>query len=513
MLNRLDLAELLTRIQDKRHQDSLRALGLLPLPQSDPEAREADLLRRYKTMQEFLRTSKQFGAQRQESEKLATRIGMENLARTAGYADPIRLTWAMEAAAVADLKDGAVTKTVGEVEVSLAINGLGLPELTVIKKGKSLANIPPAVKKEPEVAELVARKTDITRQVSRMRESLEGAMCRGDLFTGTELATLLEHPILKPLLRNLVFIEAEGNEPVLGYPIGDNRLEDCDGGTFTLNAATALRIVHPYDLLHTGKWEQWQKDCFLRERIQPFKQVFRELYVLTDAETADGTKSQRYTGHQVNPKQALALFNKRGWIGGGDYDYDSDGPRKTFHEAGYTVSVGFMGWTLTPADVEGSTIEEVRFTKKGDWKPVPLNTVPPRIFSEAMRDLDLVVSVAHVGGVDPEASQSTVEMRAALVREAMTMLKITNVRFQKSHAIIDGTLATYNVHLGSAVVHRQPGGYLCIVPVHSQHRGRLFLPFVDDDPRTAEVLSKVLLLAKDSEIKDPTILEQILVVR
>jgi hypothetical protein len=51
---------------------------------------------------------------------------------------------------------------------------------------------------------------------------------------------------------------------------------------------------------------------------------------------------------------------------------------------------------------------------------------------------------------------------------------------------------------------------LCIIPVHSQHRGRLFLPFADDDPRTAEVLSKVILLARDSEIKDPTILQQIL---
>jgi hypothetical protein len=66
------------------------------------------------------------------------------------------------------------------------------------------------------------------------------------------------------------------------------------------------------------------------------------------------------------------------------------------------------------------------------------------------------------------------------------------------------------VHLGSAVVHRQPGAALCIVPVHGRHRGRLFLPFVDDDPKSAEVLSKVILVAKDTDIKDPTILEQIL---
>jgi hypothetical protein len=37
----------------------------------------------------------------------------------------------------------------------------------------------------------------------------------------------------------------------------------------------------------------------------------------------------------------------------------------------------------------------------------------------------------------------------------------------------------------------------------------LFLPFADDDPRTAEVLSKVLLLARDKEIRDPNILEWI----
>jgi hypothetical protein len=65
------------------------------------------------------------------------------------------------------------------------------------------------------------------------------------------------------------------------------------------------------------------------------------------------------------------------------------------------------------------------------------------------------------------------------------------------------------VHLGSGVVHKQPGGSLCVVAVSAQHRGRLFLPFADDDPRTAEVLSKVLLLARDQEIQDPTILQQI----
>jgi hypothetical protein len=59
------------------------------------------------------------------------------------------------------------------------------------------------------------------------------------------------------------------------------------------------------------------------------------------------------------------------------------------------------------------------------------------------------------------------------------------------------------------IVARRPGGALCIIPVGSQHRGRLFLPFADDDPKTAEIVAKVLLLARDHEIRDPTILEQL----
>ena len=52
-----------------------------------------------------------------------------------------------------------------------------------------------------------------------------------------------------------------------------------------------------------------------------------------------------------------------------------------------------------------------------------------------MRDLDLVVSVAHAGGVDPQATASTVEMRAALLRETCAMLGRYNVRVQKHHAV------------------------------------------------------------------------------
>jgi hypothetical protein len=102
-----------------------------------------------------------------------------------------------------------------------------------------------------------------------------------------------------------------------------------------------------------------------------------------------------------------------------------------------------------------------------------------------------------------------VELRAAVLRETCALLEIANVAVEKSRATIRGQRATYSMHLGSGSVQVLPGGSLLIVPVHGQHRGRLFLPFADDDPKTAEVVSKAILLARDAEIQDPSIAEQI----
>lgn len=56
-------------------------------------------------------------------------------------------------------------------------------------------------------------------------------------------------------------------------------------------------------------------------------------------------------------------------------------------------------------------------------------------------------------------------------------------------------------------VYPAPG--VIVIPAGSQHRGRIFLPFLDEDLKTTEILSKVILFAEDRRLKDPTIPEQI----
>lgn len=161
------------------------------------------------------------------------------------------------------------------------------------------------------------------------------------------------------------------------------------------------------------------------------------------------------------------------------------------------------------SDVEAPTLEWVEFSDRKTFESLAVGQVPDLIYSEVMRDVDLAVSVAHAGGVDPQTSHSTIEMRRAVVEFNLPLFQIDNVVLKDSHALIHGTRGNYNVHLGSGVVHQEDGAMLNILPVHSQKRGKLFLPFVDEDPKTAEIMSKIVLLAQDKKIRDPFILEQI----
>lgn len=494
LMGKVDEPEVVQRIRDKRHQDSVRALGLLPLPD------EASLLRRYELMRGFVASDRTSGSQRRASESAAVEVGLENLARTAGYRDPQRLVWAMEAESVRDLAEGPVVAEDGDLVVSLSIDAGGSPELVVHRGGRPLKSIPPGSAKAPEIAALRDRATSLRKQLRRMRTSLETSCVLGDAFDGDELAGLLRHPIIAPMLNDLVLVDDQG---VMGFPRGGTSLSAPDGTERV--AAGGLRIAHPVDLLSSGEWAEFQHVVMAAERRQPFKQLFRELYTLNENERGErGVSSRRYAGHQVQSRQAGGIFTSRGWVA----DFER-GFARTFHAQKITAWCHLLDGWGSPTEVEDATIDEITFHPAGAWEPLALDEVPSRVFSETMRDLDLVVSVAHAGGVDPEASESSIAVRGRLVDETASMLGMTNVDVGGHHARVKGKLGTYSIHLGSGIVHRIPGNAVCIVPVSAQHRGRIFLPFTDDDPRTAEIVAKVVLLARDDKIKDPTILEQL----
>ena len=501
LLGKVAKKELVDGIKKRNLKENVRLIGLLPLAKGAKQNR--DLLDRYEVLEGYRKYANGLSSMSRPEAVRAHEIGMQNLASTAGFADPMRLQWALEAQSTADLASGPLEVKKGDVRFVLELDSDAVPVTTVYRGEKVLKSLPKTVNKDKKFVALRDRAKHLKKQSSRIKVSLESAMCRADRFTGEELQQLSQHAVLWPQLQRLVLI----NETQLGYPVKNGKaLKDFAGKTTSVKKADSLRIAHPYDLLETKQWPKWQRECFNIERLQPFKQVFRELYVVSAQEKKDKTVSRRYAGHQVNRKQAFALWGRRGWA---IDEYDE--VWKSIHYADLNVSVGFEHGVTTPLEVEGLTLETVRFSSRRDHKELPLTKVPPVLFSEVMRDLDLVVSVAHVGEVDPEISASTVELRRVLLTETCQLLGLKNVKLKpkSNFATIQGEIANYRIHLGSGVVHKLPGGSVCLVPVHSQHRGRLFLPFADNDPKTAEVLSKTLLLARDQEIDDPILLEQL----
>ena len=492
----IKLSEVIQKITEKRDKDYVMALGLVPI---NKKKEEEDLVSRYNLLQTFLKESKQFGQQRQESEKNAVEIGLDNLSRNAGYEDSIRFSWAMEAKATQQIMEKS-TLVIDDTQLQLVVDEEGKADIIVTKGDKTLKSIPDKYKKSKEVEALKEGKTYLTKQYSRTRLSLEQAMLSQTLFTVAELHRIMEHPVVKAMLSKLVLFNPENQDSGFWQ---DGKLLNAEGTLTPLKADDKLLIAHPSHLFYAVQWDLYQKYLFDKELKQPFKQVFRELYIPTKDELETSNRSERYQGHQVQPQKTVALLRGRGWT----VNYE-EGLQRVYHKEGFRATIYAAADWYTPSDVEAPTLEYVVFYSLKDGKEVPMKEINPVIFSEVMRDVDLVVSVAHVGGVDPEASHSTMQMRAALARESARLFKLTNVEVKERHILVKGKLGEYSIHLGSGMVSRG-GLQLSILAVQSQHRGRVFLPFVDDDPKSAEIISKMHLLAEDDKIKDPTILRQI----
>jgi hypothetical protein len=175
-----------------------------------------------------------------------------------------------------------------------------------------------------------------------------------------------------------------------------------------------------------------------------------------------------------------------------------------------------------------ASTDQVRFTPIGGGDPLPLVDVPPIVFSEAMRDVDLFVGVSSIAA-DPEWVDrgdryiaywrehsfgelgATAETRREVLEELIPQLKIApRLEIDDRYLRVRGELRTYKIHLGSGNVLMEPNDeYLCIVPARGgKANPRVLLPF-EDDARLSEIISKAFLLAGDKKITDRTILDQI----
>ena len=436
---------------------------------------------------------------------------------------------------------GVLREPLGEYTAELRITGTDSVELTWVRAdGKPQKSVPAALKTThaEELKELKQTAQEMGKMLPAQRDRLEQLLLAERVLPlAAWRERYLDHPVVGPLARRLVWHFAAGERSALGAWL-DGRIVDADDAAIDwLDDATQVRLWHPlgFPADAVRAWRAWLER---QERSQPFKQAHREIYVLTDAELATATYSNRFAAHVVRQHQFAALCRARGWryqLQGG-FDFQSTPtlplPRWGMHAefwvepcVGGEASMSESGVSLYAAT------DQVRFV--GDERAaVPLTEVPALVLSEVMRDVDLFVAVSSVGadplwmdrGQRPEWNQywqgyafgdlsASAETRREVLGRLLPRLRIApRCALDGRFLVVRGDLRTYKIHLGSGNILMEPNGrYLCIVPdrgAAARKAGNVWLPFEGDGTLTL-ILSKAFLLAADTEITDETIVRQI----
>ncbi|MYT68672.1 MULTISPECIES: DUF4132 domain-containing protein [unclassified Streptomyces] len=444
----------------------------------------------------------------------------------------------------------------GDVTARLEVRGTKAVLGWVSATGKSVKSVPAAVRRDhaDELKELKAAVKDIDKMLSAQVERLDRQFLARRVWSHAAWRErYLDHPLVGALARRLLWT-------VDGTPAGfaDGELRTLTDDPVT--TGTEVTLWHPVgrDPAEVVAWRDWLE----RHKVtQPFKQAHREVYLLTDAERATGTYSNRFAAHIVRQHQFHSLAAVRGWRNKLRLCVDDEAPPATRElpqwglRAEYWIEGEGQEYGVDTTE-SGSYLrlrtDQVRFYPidapensahccGGEYRmwlrdgaepvePLPLTAIPELVLSEVLRDVDLFVGVASVGN-DPtwqdggpggrfreywtsygfgELNQSAETRRALLERLVPRLAIADRCHLEGRFLHVKGELHTYKIHLGSGNILMTPNDqYLCIVPKSGGAGADTgYLPF-EGDRVLAVVLSKALLLAEDTKITDPTILSQI----
>lgn len=409
------------------------------------------------------------------------------------------------------------------------------------KEGKEQKTVPAQVK-EKQAAKLKKLK-DTQKQVdqtsSAQKERID-RMFRADRSWTMEAfqANYFEHGLLSVLTKKIIWVfHYEGSTHSLLYHEG--QWVNTNNDPVLPHAQSTVSLWHPATS-SLDEIQKWRAFLTSHKIVQPLKQAFREVYLLTEAELRTRTYSNRMAAHILKQHQYVTLAKGRNWTAKlqGYWDGGADGEIAELKLPEHKLRAQF--WTQ---GVEGGnqandsgiysyvSTDQVRFLDDTSGEPIDLIEVPGVVFSEVLRDVDLFVGVASVGN-DPnwldsggipayreywtsfsfgELSESA-KSRKEILEGLLPRLKISKVaEVSGKFLVVKGKIRTYKIHLGSTNILMEPNDqYLCIVPDRSQksYTENLYLPF-EGDAGLSIILSKAFLLADDDKIKDSSITSQL----
>lgn len=441
----------------------------------------------------------------------------------------------------------------GETTVSIHIDDTG-SKLSFSKNGKALKSAPADVKNHfaDELKQFKAFIKDIDKNITALSTRLDNLMIsekswQGDIWQ----ERYLNHPLTGTVARRLIWV-------IDGIPafFDDNKMRDIDDKAVQIKSDSIIQLFHPIDF-KVETVLSWREKLFAKNIKQPFKQAWREVYILTDAERKTHHYSNRFAGHILKQHQLNQLAKLRGWeaILRISADADFPAPHRNLEEYGLRseywvhnigdeygvdtteagaylrVSTDQLRFYPIESSVNSSHVNHGHFSSR--WgkdadNGLPLDSIPPKVLSEIMRDVDLFVGVASIGNdptwADGGASgafrdywqsygfgdlSQTAKSRAEYLQLIIPRLKIANkLSLDGKFLMVQGKVRTYKIHLGSSNILMLPNDqYLCIIP--SNKKGDEVNLDFSGDRVFSLILSKAMLLVNDDKITDEVILRQI----
>ena len=452
-----------------------------------------------------------------------------------------------------------------EICSELRVSGHEVEQVWTRKDGKRLASAPKALKEKypEELKEISQAIKDIRKMLPAQRDRLDNLfLLQKKWRCDSWLARYIHHPLVGTIARRLIWKFSKDDHAASAIWFEGHLVSREGKPVDWLDNTTTVELWHPIHAEPDAVLE-WRHFLMQHEIRQPFKQAYREIYLLTDAERNTRVYSNRYAAHILRQHQFNSLCAAKGWKNslrlmvddiyppatkllplwglraeywvegiGDQYGTDTNETGTYLYLTTDQVRFYRIDANENQAHAYGGGYSASRWNGIGNAEPLPLEEIPPLVFSEIMRDVDMFVGVASVGN-DPtwldgggearyqdywhhysfgELTESS-RTRKQVLEALVPRLKIAErCKLTDKFLVVHGDIRTYKIHLGSGNILMEPNDqYLCIVPSRKSGefgRDTLFVPF-EGDQTLAIILSKAFLLSEDTKITDPSITRQL----
>ncbi|GAA2095117.1 DUF4132 domain-containing protein [Actinomadura alba] len=234
-----------------------------------------------------------------------------------------------------------------------------------------------------------ALKKDVRTVAANQIDRLEQAMVTQRRWTAGEFRDLIaRHPLLWHIARRLLWITEDGP----AFRIAEDRtLADIDDKELTLRDSDRVGIAHP--LLLGADLSAWAEIFADYEILQPFPQLGRPTYALTDEERA-AAALERFHDITVPVGQVLGM-ERRGWLRGTAEDNGIQcwiyrplpGGRGVVVDLDPGITVGDPSYWSEQRITQVWLSPSTKLSWRIDRVPLPFSDLDPVTASEVLTDL------------------------------------------------------------------------------------------------------------------------------